>query len=987
MKSKWIHMVLLLALLLVLVPLGSVRAGEPLESPAIGIGWETFADHEWRYTTRYPRDWTVRVVFTNGEDRPLHVIRKRVRFSGPNHAEINVDVWQKPVDMDLMEWLDENRRRMLELGEVQIPSTTNAVIDGQASVVLTQVGDCTSFPLLYSYIPAKDRMFDVSYYAADGGDALDIYRQMLLSFSGGAEYVDSEPGPYVPELSYLLASIIKTQGWEECYWAYETPASAWCCGYRSECTYHKCSLERETYKQRGNCVWWAARQRPDVGNVVLVHAGQWAEEAKAAGFPVDGTPEVGDVFCNNVNHVAYVTGVHPTTVDVTEMGWCRPLPCRVVSVNYPITGISFIHRKNNDREPPQTSIASGPSGCVGTDGATFGWTGSDNQTPTSNLEYRCRLDGYSDWSDWTDNTSKTYDNLPDGSYTFRVKAKDEAGNEDPSPATRSFQVDTRVPSNPTSVQSNCGAQNNLWQSVCNEPQFTWSGASDQGCAGIQEYEYRWQTESGTLIESGTTSAASFNPQNPVSEGVYKLRLRTKDTLGHWSGWSDAFVLRYDSTAPTVTLQINGGAETTNQTNVLLNLSASDTGSSVASVRISNNNLIWSDWQPYADPLPWTLPALDRHTHTVYVQVRDHAGNVSNVASDTIYLDLYPPMPHSANYRICQDVIDVGGSAGTASASYSLVSTIGQPWATGAMANTSSGFSERAGFLASITGCLPISHPVTSFYTVTNWVIASGGNLRGSNSYRLGDTAGQPAASGATAFTSANYRLSSGFWAQITGTVPPTPTVTPPTPTLTPTVTPTPTPTPTPQPGGFGVSINEGDLYTNDPNVAVRVWAPNVTHMRLSNDGGYSDEGWWTYQVTTTWTISTYGEYVMPRYVYAWFRDAQSSVYGSYFDDIIYDPVAPEGQISILGGETSTVTLWLEAWDDNSGVVEVRVGESPTLEGASWQPYTSTLEWTLTGDVVYAQFRDSAGNPSIIYSSGGSHIYTEKIYLPLVLRNH
>lgn len=577
----------------------------------------------------------------------------------------------------------------------------------------------------------------------------------------------------------------------------------------------------------------------------------------------------------------------------------------------------------------------------------------------------------------------------DGTYYWHVRAGDGDLPSDWSD-TWSFHVDASPP-NPPSISvggSGCGGiPNNGWQNTCNDPAFTWS-ATDVGGSDIEAYYYCWSTNSDCNPTTRTTST-SFAPAAiaPVDgTATYYLNVRARDKMNHDSSLA-SFGVRYDGTRPTVSIQINGGAETTNQTNVLLNLSASDTGSGVAGVRISNNNLIWSDWQPYAEVIPWTLPALDRRTHAVYVQVRDHAGNESTIASDGIDLDLYPPMPHSTNYRICQDVIDVGGSAGTASASYSLVSTIGQPWATGATANTSSGFSERAGFLSSITGCLPISHTVTSFYTVTNWVVASGGNLRGSNSYRLGDTAGQPAASGATTFTSANYRLSSGFWAQITGTVPPTPTVTPPTPTLTPTVTPTPTPTPTPQPGGFGVSINEGGLYTNDPNVAVRVWAPNVTHMRLSNDGGYSDEGWQTYQVTTTWTISTYGEYVMPRYVYAWFRDAWSGVYGSYFDDIIYDPVAPEGQISILGGETSTVTLWLEAWDDNSGVVEVRVGESPTLEGASWQPYTSTLEWTLTGDVVYAQFRDNAGNPSIIYSSDGSHIYTEKIYLPLVLRNH
>ncbi len=285
--------------------------------------------------------------------------------------------------------------------------------------------------------------------------------------------------------------------------------------------------------------------------------------------------------------------------------------------------------------------------------------------------------------------------------------------------------------------------------------------------------------------------------------------------------------------------------------------------------------------------------------------------------------------------------------------------------------------------------------VTSEFTVTQWVVASGGNLRGSTSYRLGDTAGQPAASSTNAFTSTSYVLSSGFWAQITGTVPPTTTLPTPVPTLTPTVTPTPSPTPTPQPSGLGVSINDGDLYTNDPVVMVRTWAPNVTHVRLSNYGGFADSYWRTYQVTTTWVISTYGSYVMPRFVYVQFKDAYSTVYGTYMDDIVYDPVAPEGSVMILSGETSTVTLWLEAYDDNSGVAEMRISDVPTmtlsspaggLTSASWQPYEQTVEWVLTGDAVYVQFRDRAGNTSPVYSSSGDEYEPNRICLPLVLRN-
>ena len=95
-----------------------------------------------------------------------------------------------------------------------------------------------------------------------------------------------------------------------------------------------------------------------------------------------------------------------------------------------------------DITPPDTSIAGGPSGTIGNNDVIFAYTGSDNETSTSNLEYSYKLDTYdTSWSSYTSSTSKSYSDLPNGSYTFQVRAKDEAGNVDPTPASRLFTVD------------------------------------------------------------------------------------------------------------------------------------------------------------------------------------------------------------------------------------------------------------------------------------------------------------------------------------------------------------------------------------------------------------------------------------------------------------------------------------------------------------------------------------------------------------------
>jgi len=97
-----------------------------------------------------------------------------------------------------------------------------------------------------------------------------------------------------------------------------------------------------------------------------------------------------------------------------------------------------------DTTPPETEIIEGPSGTINYNDVKFVWTGKDDRTPTSELVYSYKLEGYdSDWSPWTSNTSKEYEGLPNGNYTFKVKAKDKAGNVDPTPAERNFTVSVK----------------------------------------------------------------------------------------------------------------------------------------------------------------------------------------------------------------------------------------------------------------------------------------------------------------------------------------------------------------------------------------------------------------------------------------------------------------------------------------------------------------------------------------------------------------
>jgi large repetitive protein len=87
--------------------------------------------------------------------------------------------------------------------------------------------------------------------------------------------------------------------------------------------------------------------------------------------------------------------------------------------------------------PPETSILSGPSGPTSDSTPTFTFESSE-----ASSSFKCSVDSAA----FTDCTSGfTASTLGDGPHSFAVKAIDADLNEDPSPDTRSFTVDTAAP--------------------------------------------------------------------------------------------------------------------------------------------------------------------------------------------------------------------------------------------------------------------------------------------------------------------------------------------------------------------------------------------------------------------------------------------------------------------------------------------------------------------------------------------------------------
>src|SRR6185312_9578231 len=103
-----------------------------------------------------------------------------------------------------------------------------------------------------------------------------------------------------------------------------------------------------------------------------------------------------------------------------------------------------------DTAAPTTSIDSAPSALSNSPSAGFTFSGTD--TGGSGVaSFQCRLDS-TQAADWATCTSpRNLSSLTDGAHKFEVRAVDQAGNVDATPASLTWTVDTTAPT--TSIDS------------------------------------------------------------------------------------------------------------------------------------------------------------------------------------------------------------------------------------------------------------------------------------------------------------------------------------------------------------------------------------------------------------------------------------------------------------------------------------------------------------------------------------------------------
>jgi hypothetical protein len=187
-----------------------------------------------------------------------------------------------------------------------------------------------------------------------------------------------------------------------------------------------------------------------------------------------------------------------------------------------------------DRTAPDTTITAQPPTPTNDSTPTFSFTGSDDYSAPVNLSFECQLDSGAYAACASPFTAPT---LSDGSHTFRVRAKDESGNVDGTPASVTFVVDTAAPS--ASITSNPPAL-----TASTSARFSFTG-SDGGGSGLARFE--------CSLDGGAFDPCT-SPVNisGLAEGSLSFRVRAVDNAGN-VGLPDSYTWTVDTTAPTVSI--------------------------------------------------------------------------------------------------------------------------------------------------------------------------------------------------------------------------------------------------------------------------------------------------------------------------------------------------------------------------------------------------------------------------------------------------
>lgn len=241
----------------------------------------------------------------------------------------------------------------------------------------------------------------------------------------------------------------------------------------------------------------------------------------------------------------------------------------------------------------------------------------------------------------TANTFTHLTSLADGTWFFRVKATDVAGNQSVNSNSGSIVISTSTTPPDTTPPFVPGTPSATTLSNVNIPNWTWAISTDTG-SGVAFYTVNWSTSStfGSGVFTASTTANTFTHATPLADGTWFFRVSATDHANNQSANSGNGSILINATTttstPDVTPPTTPGtpAATTPVTNNLPNWTWA---TSTDNVGVALYLVSWSQDAGFATGVSTSTVSTNSFTHTnalangtwfFRVQAFDAAGNSS-----------------------------------------------------------------------------------------------------------------------------------------------------------------------------------------------------------------------------------------------------------------------------------------------------------------------------------------------------------------------
>jgi hypothetical protein len=295
-----------------------------------------------------------------------------------------------------------------------------------------------------------------------------------------------------------------------------------------------------------------------------------------------------------------------------EVAHARPIRHHKASPSYP---------SSRDTTPPNTTITSGPPATTTVSSASFSFSATE-----AGATFACKLDG-GRWSRCK--PPRSYTGLRVGSHQFSARAKDTAGNVDPTPATWSWSVVTET----KPVEEPAPPVEEPAPPVDTTPPDTTISGGPSGSTTATSASFSFTaTEAGSTFECKLDSASWAGCTSPkalsgLAVGSHAFSVRAKDAAGNvdatpasrsWTVEAEPESPPVDTTPPDTTIA-SGPSGSTTATSASFSFTATEAGSSFEC------KLDSASWAGCTSPK--ALSGLAVGSHAFSVRAKDAAGNV------------------------------------------------------------------------------------------------------------------------------------------------------------------------------------------------------------------------------------------------------------------------------------------------------------------------------------------------------------------------